>query len=97
MALRGVRMVVAVTIMSELGDLTRFDNPKQLMSFLGLTPSEHSSGDKKKKGAITKTGNQHARRVLVEAQQRNAEATGTASTGDTRHCLESTVTINQTL
>ena len=67
MALRGVRMVVAVTIMAELGDLTRFNNPKQLMSFLGLTPSEHSSGDKKKKGAITKTGNQHARRVLVEA------------------------------
>ena len=67
MALRSVRMVVAVTIMAELEDLTRFDNPKQLMSFLGLTPSEHSSGDKKKKGAITKTGNQHARRVLVEA------------------------------
>jgi len=67
MALRGVRMVVAVTIIAELGDLTRFTNPKQLMCFLGLTPSEHSSGDKKKKGAITKTGNQHARRVLVEA------------------------------
>jgi len=67
MALRGVRMVVAVTMIAELGDLTRFENPKQLMCFLGLTPSEHSSGDKKKKGAITKTGNQHARRVLVEA------------------------------
>ncbi len=67
MALRGVRMVVAVTIMAELGDLTRFDNPKQLMSFLGLTPCEYSSGEKQKKGAITKTGNQHARRVLVEA------------------------------
>jgi len=67
MSLRGVRMVVAVTIIAELGDLTRFTNPKQLMCFLGLTPSEHSSGDKKKKGAITKTGNQHARRVLVEA------------------------------
>jgi len=60
-------MVAAVTVMAELGDLTRFDNPKQLMSFLGLTPSEHSTGDKKKKGAITKTWNQHARRVLVEA------------------------------
>jgi len=67
MALRGVRMVVAVTMMAEMGDLTRFENPKQLMCFLGLTPSEHSSGEKKKKGAITKTGNQHARRVLVEA------------------------------
>ncbi|GBE07351.1 transposase IS116/IS110/IS902 family protein [bacterium BMS3Bbin11] len=41
-------MVVAVTMMAELGDLTRFDNPKQLMSFLWLTPSEHSTGDKKK-------------------------------------------------
>ena len=67
MTMRGVRMVVAVTIMAELGDLTRFENPKQLMCFLGLTPSEHSSGEKKKKGGITKTGNQHARRVLVEA------------------------------
>jgi transposase len=66
MALRGVKMVVAVTIVAELGDLTRFDNPKQLMSFLGLTPSEYSSGERTKRGAITKTGNQHARRVLVE-------------------------------
>ncbi len=67
MAMRGVRMVVAVTIISELGDLTRFEKPKQLMSFLGLTPSEHSTGDRIKKGSITKTGNQHARRVLIEA------------------------------
>jgi len=67
MAMRGVRMVVAVTIIAELGDLTRFENPKQLMSFLGLTPSEYSSGERQKRGAITKTGNQHARRVLVEA------------------------------
>jgi len=67
MALRGVRMVVAVTMIAELGDLTRFKNPKQLMCFLGLTPSEHSTGERKKQGAITKTGNQHARRVLVEA------------------------------
>lgn len=67
MAMRGVRMVVAVTIISELGDLTRFEKPKQLMSFLGLTPSEYSTGDRIKKGSITKTGNQHARRVLIEA------------------------------
>jgi len=67
MALRGVRMVVAVTINTEPGDLTRFENPEQLMWFLGLTPSEHSTGDRQKKGTITKTGNQHARRVLVEA------------------------------
>jgi len=67
MALRGVRMVVAVTINAEPGDLTRFENPEQLMCFLGLTPSEHSTGDRQKKGTITKTGNQYARRVLVEA------------------------------
>jgi len=54
MALRGVRMVVAVTIIAELGDLTRFENPKQLMCFLGLTPSEHSSGDKNKKAPLQK-------------------------------------------
>lgn len=66
MALRGVKIVVAVTIVAEIGDLTRFDNPKQLMSFLGLTPSEYSSGERQKRGAITKTGNQHARRVLIE-------------------------------
>ena len=53
--------------MAELGDITRFDNPKQLMSYLGLVPSEHSSGGKRQQGSITKTGNGHVRRVLVEA------------------------------
>lgn len=67
MALRGVRMIVATTIIAELGDLSRFNHPTQLMSFLGLTPSEYSSGERKRRGAITKTGNQHARRVLIEA------------------------------
>jgi len=67
MAMRGVQIVVAVTMISELGDLTRFDNPKQLMSYLGLTPSEYSSGERVRRGAITKTGNRHARRILIEA------------------------------
>jgi len=49
-----------------LGDLSRFENPRQLMSYLGLTPSAHSSGERRRQGAITKTGNSHARRVLVE-------------------------------
>ena len=66
MALRGTRMVVAVTIIAELGDLTRFENPKQLMCFLRFTSSEHSTGDKQRKGLIIRTGNQHAMRVLVE-------------------------------
>src|SRR5215831_11317551 len=65
-ALRGVPYTVAVTTVAERGDLTRFDNPRQLMDYLGLTPSESSSGPRRQQGAITKTGNSHARRVLVE-------------------------------
>ena len=67
MSMRGVQMIVAVTMVSELGDISRFENPKQLMSFLGLTPSEHSSGPRTKRGGITKTGNGHVRRILIEA------------------------------
>jgi len=67
MALRGVDLITAMTVFAELGDLTRFDSPRQLMSFLGLVPSEHSSGATRCRGAITKTGNGHVRRVLVEA------------------------------
>jgi transposase len=66
-SLRGVSLVVAATVIAEIGDLNRFNNPRQLMAFLGLIPSEHSSGDKVKRGRITKTGNSHARRMLVEA------------------------------
>jgi transposase len=65
-ALRGVQFTVAVIIAAELGDLTRFDNPRQLMSYLGLTPSEYSSGERRRQGGITKAGNTHARRALVE-------------------------------
>lgn len=65
-ALRGVQWLVALTVVAELGDLTRFDNPRQLAAFVGLTPSEHSSGAKRRLGAITKAGNSRARRVLVE-------------------------------
>jgi len=67
MAMRGVQMVVAVTMVSELGDITRFKSPKQLMSYLGLTPSESSSGERTRRGGITKTGNRHARRILIES------------------------------
>ena len=65
-ALRGVQFTVAVTTVAELGDLTRFDNPRQLMNYLGLTPSEYSTGARRRQGGITKTGNSHARRALVE-------------------------------
>jgi transposase len=66
-AARGVSLIVAVTILAELGDLNRFEHPDQLMGYLGLVPSENSSGGKVKRGSITKTGNSHARKVLVEA------------------------------
>jgi transposase len=65
-ALRGVQFTVAVTTVAELGDLSRFDNPRQLMKFLGLIPSEYSSAEKRRQGSITKAGNTHARRALVE-------------------------------
>jgi len=65
-AMRGVSSIVAVTMAAEVGDLSRFDSPRQLMAYLGLVPSEHSSGGSVRRGSITKTGNGHARRVLVE-------------------------------
>lgn len=67
MALRGVNLLTAVTIVAEIGELQRFANAPQLMAYLGLVPSEHSSGASKSRGGITKTGNGHVRRVLVEA------------------------------
>jgi transposase len=65
-ALRGVQFTVAVTMVAELGDLTRFDTPRELMKFLGLIPSEYSTGERRRQGSITKAGNTHARRALVE-------------------------------
>jgi transposase len=67
MALRGVQLVTAMTVVAELGDISRFESAGQLMAYLGLVPSEHSTGQTKKRGGITKTGNGHVRRVLVEA------------------------------
>ena len=66
-ALRGVAQTTAATIVSELGSLSRFESPRQLMGYSGLVPSEHSSGNRIQRGSITKTGNAHLRRVLVEA------------------------------
>ena len=67
MALRGVSLLTATTIVAEIGDLKRFASAPQLMAYLGVVPSEHSSGATKSRGGITKTGNGHVRRVLVEA------------------------------
>jgi transposase len=66
-ALRGVSFITAVALVAELGDLTRFGHPRELMAYLGLVPSEYSSGPSVRRGAITKAGNPHARRLLAEA------------------------------
>jgi transposase len=66
-AMRGIDLVAAVTIAAEIGDLARFDTPRELMAYLGLVPSERSTGDSVKRGPITKAGNRRSRRILVEA------------------------------
>jgi len=66
-ALRGINKITAMVILAELGDLRRFDSPKQLMAYLGLVPGEHSSGSSRRQRGITRTGNTHARRILIES------------------------------
>jgi transposase len=65
-ARRGVQVTVAVTVLAALGDLTRFENPRQLLNYLGLPPSAYSSGDRRRQGTSTKAGNPHARRARIE-------------------------------
>jgi len=65
-AMRGVRQIIAVGMAAEIGDLTRFDHPRKLMSYLGLVPSEHSTGDTRRQGGLTKAGNKRVRRLLTE-------------------------------
>ena len=67
MAFRGIGLVTALTLVFELGDIRRFAHPRQLMAYLGLVPSEHSSGSRTKRGGITKTGNVHVRNVVISA------------------------------
>jgi len=67
MALRGVSLITAMTTLAELGDITRFNSPRELMGYLGLVPSEHSSGGSRRQGRLTRTGNGHVRRILVES------------------------------
>jgi len=65
-ALRGIALIAAATLVAEIGDIGRFSHPRQLMAYLGLVPSERSSGNQRRQGSITKAGNGHARRMLVE-------------------------------
>jgi transposase len=64
---RGISTRTALGLLAEIGDFRRFGRARELMSFLGLTPSEYSSGEQRHRGHITKAGNQHARRLVVEA------------------------------
>jgi hypothetical protein len=93
-AMRGVAFIIAVTVVAEVGDVRRFDNPRQLMAYLGLTPSEHSSGASVLRGGITKAGSGIARRALIEGAwsdrmqaQASPPARGAAQ-GRARHRLE---------
>lgn len=65
--MRGVDLIVAVTFVTEVGDLSRFESPRQLMGYLGLVPSERSTGDTVRRGGITKAGNGCVRHMLVES------------------------------
>jgi transposase len=65
--LRGIDTLSAMALIAEICDFDRFEHPRELMAFLGLVPSERSSGGKQRRGSITKTGNSHARRIFVEA------------------------------
>jgi len=66
MALRGIDLIAATSLLAEIGDLTRFASPRELMAWLGMVPSEHSTGPRVRRGAITKAGNRRARSMLVE-------------------------------
>lgn len=74
MAFKGFKEVAAMTVVSELGDLSRFSHPRQLMGYLGLVPEEASSGEKRRQGGITKTGNGHARWMLIECASHYSHA-----------------------
>jgi transposase len=71
--LRGVAEITAATIVAEVGPMRRFRSPRELMGYSGLVPREHSSGSRIRRGAITKTGNSHLRRVAVEAAWPSAQ------------------------
>jgi Transposase IS116/IS110/IS902 family len=104
--LRGVQFTAAVTTVAELGDLTRCEHPRQLMKYLGLIPSAYSGGERRRQGSITKAGNTHAWRALVEGAwayrypakvSRHLQLRLEAPQSRTRHQLEGASTARQTL
>jgi transposase len=74
MAFRGFQVVAAMTEVAELGDLSRFSHPRQLMGYLGVVPNEDTSGDRRRQGPITKSGNAHARWMLIECASHYSHA-----------------------
>lgn len=76
--LRGVKTLTALTLLVEIGDVRRFRSPRSLMAYFGLVPSEFSSGNREYRGSITKAGNSHVRRLLVEAAWNNRHNAGAA-------------------
>ena len=93
-AMRGIPLIDAVVLVAEVGDFTRFTNPRQLMAYFGLVPGEQSSGETIRRGGITKTGNTYARRALVEgasASRMRARIGGDKVDG-WRRCQKSFVT-----
>ena len=100
-AMRGVGFLTAVTFVAEIGDVRRFETPRQLMAYLGLVPSERSTGEQVRRGSITKAGNPRARRVLIEGawtyryparlSQASAGATGEPAQDRAGDCLEGQV------
>ena len=74
--LRGVKVLTAVTLLCEIDDVRRFRSPRALMAYFGVVPSERSSGERERRGPITKAGNNHARRVLIEAAWNNRSRSG---------------------
>lgn len=96
-AMRGVGFLAAVIFVAEVGDVRRFESPSQLMGYLGLVPSERSTGDRLRRGGITKAGNRRARWVLIEGAWTYrmparvlAGPPGWATEGGARYCLEDT-------
>jgi transposase len=79
MCLRGIDTLTAAGLCAEIGDFARFHHPEQVMSYLGVTPSEHTSGSHRRLGPITKSGSQHARRLLVEAAWHYRRAPGVST------------------
>jgi transposase len=74
--LRGIKTLTAMTLLSEIGDVRRFHSPRALMAYFGLVPSERSSGERERRGPITKAGNTQARRILIEAAWNNRHRAG---------------------